>query len=89
MTDQQQRDQDTKDHYHGLITSYEKEIIELKHRNHALEERIESERTYSRWLLDGWETVVNERYVIITKTFMMGITLGVIITSAILSFFLS
>jgi len=71
------------------IADYEKEIIELKHINDALEDRVNKERAYSSYLLDAWDYVVNTRSAVIAKSFWMGFIAGAILAAAILSFFLS
>jgi type VI protein secretion system component VasF len=78
-----------KQHCIDLIKDYEKEIIELKHINDALEERVKAERNYSSYLLDAWDYVVNTRSAIIAKAFWMGFAAGTILATALLLFFLS
>ena len=92
MTEQQERDHSAREHYHGVIKSYENEIIELKHLNDQLVNKSEyymEEVKKGRSVIDFYskhlEISYNDRDKYINWAFVMGALTGIVITIAIIS----
>lgn len=81
MTEQQERDHSAREHYQGVIKSYENEIIELKHLNHNLSERLKF-KTLEADYKDSQIAFhkIKEEPVDIRLHFALGFIVGIVVT---------